>query len=40
VHARCLRRPAASARGRLAAQLDLLESPVVPAVNSKSLEVR
>jgi hypothetical protein len=28
------------ARGRLAAQLDLLESPIVPAVNSKSLEVR
>jgi RNA polymerase sigma factor (sigma-70 family) len=28
------------ARGRLAAQLDLLESPVVPSVNSKSLEVR
>ena len=28
------------ARGRLAAQLDLLESPIVPAVNAKSLEVR
>jgi RNA polymerase sigma factor (sigma-70 family) len=28
------------ARARLAAQLDSLESPVVPAVNSKSLEVR
>ena len=28
------------ARGRLATQLDLLESPIVPAVNSKSLEVR
>ena len=28
------------ARGRLAAQLDSLQSPVVPAVNSKSLEVR
>ena len=28
------------ARARLAAQMDLLESPVAPAVNSKSLEVR
>jgi RNA polymerase sigma-70 factor, ECF subfamily len=28
------------ARARLAAQLDSLESPVVAAVNSKSLEVR